>query len=56
MMKNLVAIQVLEKAKSNKRYLHVAQPEQPKKKPDGALGLFTKMAGDTQNGASMLGK
>ena len=26
------------------------------KKPDGVLGLFTKMAGETQNGASMLGK
>jgi dihydroxy-acid dehydratase len=26
------------------------------KKPDGVLGLFTKMAGDTQYGASMLGK
>ena len=56
MMKNLEAIQVLEKAKSNKGYFYVAPPEQPEKKPDGVLGLFTKMAGDTQNGASMLAK
>jgi dihydroxy-acid dehydratase len=26
------------------------------KKPDGVLGLFTRMAGDTHDGASMLGK